>query len=66
MKKYLAIIAISTLAVACGSSETTESKVDEAAATVEAVADSAKDVIDSTAAATVDTLKAKVDSVKSN
>jgi hypothetical protein len=62
MKKILVILAMGAFA-ACGSSET---KVEEAAATVDstvsAVVDSAAAKVDSTVSAVVDSAKAKVDS----
>ncbi|WP_336517936.1 hypothetical protein [Pollutibacter soli] len=68
MKKLFVIMALSVFAVACGSSESTETKTEEAAATVDsaatAVADSAKATIDSATTAVVDSAKAKLDSLK--
>ena len=70
MKKLFVILvmALSVFAVACGSSESTEAKTEEATATVDstvtAVADSAKATIDSAASAVVDSAKAKLDSLK--
>lgn len=63
MKKLFVVLAMGAFA-ACNGSSSTESKVDSAVSTVNAVADSAKTAIDSTASAVTDSLKAKVDSVK--
>ena len=66
MKKLLVILAMGAFFASCGSNESTETKVEEAAATVDstvsAVVDSAKATIDSTASAVVDSAKAKLDS----
>lgn len=68
MKKLFVIMALSVFAVACGSSESTDTKVEEAAATVDsaasAVVDSAKATLDSAATAVVDSAKAKLDTLK--
>ena len=63
MKKLLVVLAIGSFA-ACNGTASTETKVDSAAQTVNATADSAKTAIDSTANAAKDSIKTKVDSVK--
>lgn len=71
MKKFLAIIAIASFAVACNNSgeskETTDSATNvidsaanQATDAINNMADSATNVIDSTANAAVDTLKSKM------
>lgn len=71
MKKFLAIIAIASLAVACGGSgekkdvadstgAVIDSTVKAATDTLNAVADTAKAKIDSTVKAVADTAKAKM------
>ena len=64
MKKLLVILAMSAFFASCGSSET---KVEEASATVDsavtAIVDSAAAKVDSATSAIVDSAKAKVDSV---
>lgn len=71
MKKFLAIIAIASFAVACNGSGEKKDVVDSTAAVIDstakaatdsigAVADSATKTIDSTAKAAVDTVKSKM------
>lgn len=71
MKKFLAIIAIASFAVACNGSGEKKDVADSAAAVIDStvgaakdsltvVADSAKATIDSTAKAAVDTVKSKM------
>ncbi len=67
MKKLLVILAMGAFFASCGSNESTETKTEEAAATVDsavtAIVDSAAAKVDSATTAIVDSAKAKVDSV---
>ena len=64
MKKLLVIMAVSVFAVSCGSSESTEVKVEDT--TVVAPVDTQATIAPDTTTVTVDTTKAATDTTKKN